>query len=41
MDATCVPVDIRYSAYLSLLNEAREVTETLIDPMVKNVRNII
>ena len=31
MDATCVPADIRYPTDLSLLNEAREKTEMLID----------
>jgi hypothetical protein len=30
-DATCKPADIRYTTDLSLLNEAREVTEKLID----------
>ncbi|MFN9957553.1 MAG: IS5/IS1182 family transposase, partial [bacterium] len=29
IDATCVPADIRYPTDLSLLNEARELTETL------------
>ena len=38
IDATCTPVDIRYPTDLSLLNEAREVTEVLIDSMYKNVR---
>jgi IS5 family transposase len=40
IDATCVPVDIRHPTDLSLLNEAREVTEKLIDamhPLVKDV----
>ena len=36
--ATCALVDIRYPADLSLLNEAREVTEVLIDSMYKTVR---
>ena len=31
LDATCVPSDIRYPTDLSLLNEAREKTEKLID----------
>jgi hypothetical protein len=34
IDATCVPVDIRYPTDLSLLNEAREVMEKLIDAML-------
>ena len=38
IDATCAPVDIRYPTDLSLLNEAREVTEVLIDSMYKQVR---
>jgi len=39
IDATCVPADIRYPTDLSLLNEAREVTEKLIDAMHTLVRN--
>jgi hypothetical protein len=31
LDATCIPQDIRYPTDLSLLNEAREKTERLID----------
>ena len=31
MDATCTPADIRYPTDLSLLNEAREKTEAIID----------
>jgi hypothetical protein len=31
LDATCVPQDIRYPTDLSLLNEAREKTEEIID----------
>jgi hypothetical protein len=38
IDATCVPVDIRHPTDLSLLNEAREVTEILIDAMHPHVR---
>jgi hypothetical protein len=38
IDATCVPVDIRYPTDLSLLNEAREVTEKLIDAMHPQIR---
>jgi hypothetical protein len=39
IDATCVPADIRYPTDLSLLNEAREVTERLIDAMHPQVRD--
>jgi transposase len=38
IDATCAPVDIRHPTDLSLLNEAREVTEILIDAMHSQVR---
>lgn len=38
IDATCVPADIRYPTDLSLLNEAREVTEALIDAMHPQAR---
>ena len=38
IEATCAPVDIRYPTDLSLLNEAREVTEGLIDSMYQTVR---
>jgi len=38
IDATCVPADIRHPTDLSLLNEARELTETLIDAMILQVR---
>lgn len=31
MDATCAPEDIRFPNDLSLLNEAREITETIVD----------
>jgi len=37
--ATCVPADIRHPTNLSLLNEARELTETLIDTMHLQVRD--
>lgn len=33
MDATCTPADIRYPTDLSLLNEAREKTESIIDTL--------
>ena len=39
IDATCTPTDIRYPTELSLLNEAREVTEKLIDAMHPPVRD--
>ena len=38
IDATCAPVDIRHPTDLSLLNEAREVTEILIDAMHPQIR---
>jgi hypothetical protein len=38
IDATCVPADIRHPTDLSLLNEGRELTETLIDAMYLQVR---
>ncbi len=38
IDATCAPVDIRHPTDLSLLNEAREGTEILIDAMHPQVR---
>ena len=40
IDATCVPADIRYPTVLSLLNEAREATEKLIDEMHPQIREI-
>lgn len=40
IDATCAPVDIRYPTDLSLLNEAREVTEKLIDSMHPPIREV-
>jgi IS5 family transposase len=33
LEATCAPVDIRYPTDLSLLNEAREKTEQIIDTL--------
>ena len=33
LDATCIPQDIRYPTDLSLLNEAREKTELIIDKL--------
>ena len=38
IDATCAPADIRHPTDLSLLNEARELTEILIDAMHSQVR---
>jgi hypothetical protein len=38
IDATCAPVDIRHPTDPLLLNEAREVTEMLIDAMHTQVR---
>ena len=38
IDASCAPADIRHPTDLSLLNEAREVTEKLIDAMHPQVR---
>ena len=35
LDATCIPQDIRYPTDLSLLNEAREKTEIIIDRLYK------
>jgi IS5 family transposase len=39
IDATCARVDIRHPTDLSLLNEAREVTEILIDAMHPQIRD--
>nr|ABD96335.1 putative transposase [uncultured marine type-A Synechococcus GOM 3O12] len=39
IDATCVPADIRHPTDLSLLNEARELTEALIDAMHAQIRD--
>lgn len=33
MDATCAPADIKYPTDLNLVNEARELTETVIDKL--------
>ena len=38
IDATCDPADIRHPTDVSLLNEAREVTEILIDAMHPQIR---
>lgn len=37
LDATCAPADIRYPTDLSLLNEAREKTEKMIDTLYNSV----
>jgi transposase, IS5 family len=39
IDATCAPADIGHPTDLSLLNEARELTEALIDAMHSQVRD--
>ena len=39
IDATCIPADIRHPTDLSLLNEARELTEALIDAMHAQIRD--
>jgi IS5 family transposase len=41
MDATCVPADIRYPTDLSLLNEAREKTESFIDILYEPLKGRI
>ena len=38
LDATCAPADIRYPTDLSLLNEAREKTERIIDTLYEPLR---
>lgn len=38
VDASCTPADIRYPTDLSLLNEAREHTERIIDLLYEQVR---
>jgi transposase, IS5 family len=37
LDASCAPADIRYPTDLSLLNQAREQTEVIIDDLYKQV----
>jgi IS5 family transposase len=39
LDATCAPADIRYPTDLSLLNEAREKTEKIIDTLYHTGNN--
>jgi IS5 family transposase len=41
IDASCAPADIRYPTDLSLLNEAREGTEAIIDALYEQVRNSV
>ncbi len=41
MDATCVPADIRYPTDLSLLNEARQKTEAMIDILYEPLKGKI
>ena len=41
IDATCAPADIRYPTDLSLLNEAREKTEKIIDILHKPLKGKI
>ncbi|HAL65921.1 MAG TPA: IS5 family transposase, partial [Bacteroidales bacterium] len=40
LDATCAPADIRYPTDLSLLNEAREKTEKIIDTLYNQELNL-
>ncbi len=40
MDATCAPADIKYPTDLNLLNDARELTESLIDQLRKQQKNL-
>jgi hypothetical protein len=40
IDASCAPVDIRHPTDRSLLNEAREVTESMIDAMHPQIRDV-
>lgn len=37
LDASCAPADIRYPTDLSLLNQARELTEVIIDSLYKQL----
>jgi transposase, IS5 family len=41
LDASCAPGDIRYPTDLSLLNEAREATEAIIDLLYEQVRSAV
>ncbi|MHC5060786.1 MAG: hypothetical protein ACYTFK_06860 [Planctomycetota bacterium] len=39
VDATCTPADIAYPTDLSLLNEAREKSEAIIEPCTNRLQN--
>lgn len=39
MDATCAPADIKYPTDLNLVNDARELTESIIDQLRKQQAN--
>ncbi len=39
LDASCAPADIRYPTDLSLLNEARERTEQIVDELYQQVKD--
>jgi hypothetical protein len=41
IDASCAPADIRYPTDLSLLNEARQGTEAIIDALYDQVRTVV
>jgi hypothetical protein len=41
IDASCAPADIRYPTDLSLLNEAREETEAIIDVLYDQVQAVV
>jgi hypothetical protein len=41
LDASCAPADIRYPTDLSLLNEAREHTEAIIDLLYEQVKDTV
>ena len=41
IDATCAPADIRYPTDISLLNEAREKTEKIIDTLYEPLKGTI
>ena len=41
VDATCTPADIRYPTDVSLLNEAREKTEEIIDILYEQIRGLV
>jgi hypothetical protein len=41
IDASCAPADIRYPTDVSLLNEAREATEAILDALYDQVRAVV